>query len=66
MTGCSPRHLVANGSYQDHSEEGNSRCRNVNNKIKGCYQMKFFSLAYTFQPMSLFKDNVFSCCMNDK
>jgi len=37
MTGCSPRHLVANGSYQDHSEEGNSRCRNVNNKIKGCY-----------------------------
>ena len=33
----SPRHLVANGSYQDHSEEGNSRCWNVNNKYKRLY-----------------------------
>jgi len=30
MTGCSQRHLAANGSYQDHSEEGNSCWRNVN------------------------------------
>jgi len=34
MTGCSPRHLGANGSYQDHSEEGNNRCRNVNGKYE--------------------------------
>jgi len=46
MTGCSPRHLAANRSYQDHSQEGNSRCRNVNrNNIIGCiFFIKFTSL----------------------
>jgi len=32
MTGCSLRHLAMNGSYQEHSEEGNSSCQNVNSK----------------------------------
>ena len=44
MTGCSPQHLAANGSYEDHSEEGNSRSRNVNRKNKGCTFRKFTTL----------------------
>jgi len=42
MTGCSPQHLAANRSYQDHSKEGNSCFRNANRrKIKGCTLIKF-------------------------
>jgi len=48
MTGCSPRHLETGGErkllrpFRRRQQElwdmcGNSRCRNVNNKIKGCY-----------------------------
>jgi len=33
MTGCSPRHLAANGSYQDHPEEGNSRLTSIETNL---------------------------------
>jgi len=35
MTNCSPqwRHLAANGSQLCQSEEGSSRCQNVNNNV---------------------------------
>jgi len=44
MTGCSPQHLAANGSYQDHSEEGETPTL----KQQGCNLMKFYSSLLCF------------------
>jgi len=44
IKGCSLQHLAVNGSYHDHSEEGNSRQKN----IKGCIVIKFLTSILCF------------------